>query len=400
MSPSDDTPAAPLSGVTVVDLSRYLPGPFAAHLLASLGARVLKVEEPTLGDPVRFAPPFVGGRSALAAPLLAGVESVALDLKKPAARAVLEDLLEDADVLLESSRPGTLARWGLEPETLRRRFPRLVICSLSGWGQDGPVAGRSGHDLTYQAVAGTLAPTATMPAHPWADLVGGWSMCGSVLAALVERGRTGAGTWIDAALFDAAVHANLLGWAGDADRPRAAGEPLTLSGALPCYDLYRTADGGYLALALLEPHFWQRFCDALGRKDLRRRHLDRSSATRRDLARLVAARSREQWATFMAEHDLPGEPVLSAAEASRHPQLLARGVLRRGADGLPRLAFPARFDGHRPRAGDQMPELGASTSAVLAEYGADGARKGRKSGVGARFSLKRWWMRRLAGRSA
>ena len=226
MSPSDDTPAAPLSGVTVVDLSRYLPGPFAAHLLASLGARVLKVEEPTLGDPVRFAPPFVGGRSALAAPLLAGVESVALDLKKPAARAVLEDLLEDADVLLESSRPGTLARWGLEPETLRRRFPRLVICSLSGWGQDGPVAGRSGHDLTYQAVAGTLAPTATMPAHPWADLVGGWSMCGSVLAALVERGRTGAGTWIDAALFDAAVHANLLGWAGDADRPRAAGEPV------------------------------------------------------------------------------------------------------------------------------------------------------------------------------
>lgn len=400
MTPSTaPPPAAPLRGVTVVDLTRYLPGPLAAQLLASLGARVIKVEEPTLGDPVRFSPPFVQGTSALAAPLLAGLESVALDLKKPAALAVLEGLLEDADVLLESSRPGTLRRWGLDPEDLRRRYPRLVICSLSGWGQDGPMVHRSGHDLTYQALAGVLAPTGTMPAQPLADLVGGWSACSAVLAALVERATTGAGTWIDAALYDAAVHANLLGWAGEGDRPKAVGEPLTLTGELPCYDLYRTADRGFLALALLEPHFWERFCDALGRKDLRRRHLDRSPETRRDLERLVASRSREQWAAFMAEHDLPGEPVLTAAEAARHPQLLARGVLRKGADGLPRLAFPARFDGRRPRAGDAVPELGEATAAVLAEHElAAGTRRGRRSGVGPRFSFKRWWWRRVARR--
>ncbi|HSL81199.1 MAG TPA: CaiB/BaiF CoA-transferase family protein, partial [Thermoanaerobaculia bacterium] len=164
----------PLRGILVVDLSRHLPGPLAAQLLASLGARVVKVEEPRAGDPVRLAPPVVrtgprtgtGPTSSLAALLLSGVESVALDLKRPGGREVLERLLERADVLLETFRPGTLARLGFPPEELRERFPRLVVCSLSGWGEDGPYAARAGHDLTYQALAGALAPTAATPAYP------------------------------------------------------------------------------------------------------------------------------------------------------------------------------------------------------------------------------------------
>ncbi|HEY2739828.1 MAG TPA: CaiB/BaiF CoA-transferase family protein, partial [Thermoanaerobaculia bacterium] len=283
---------APLSGLLVVDLTRHLPGPLAAHLLADLGARVIKIEEPALGDPVRHAPPRRGDTGALAAILLSGVESVALDLKQPAARQVLEALLARADVLLESFRPGTLERLGFAPEELRIRYPRLILCSISGWGQSGPYAARAGHDLTYQALAGSLAPTASptspsMPAVPVADVTGAWSAVTAILASLIEREKTGEGTTIDAALFDGAVHANLASWASEAEGAKTVGESLPLTGALPCYNLYRTAEGDTLALAALEPHFWELFCRAAGRPDLIRHHYRSRERSRRKVAALV-----------------------------------------------------------------------------------------------------------------
>src|SRR5436305_1738911 len=246
---------SPLQGTLVVDLSRHLPGPLAGRLLAGLGARVVKVEEPSLGDTIRTSPPVREGVGALGAILLAGVESLALDLKDSGAKGVLERLLARADVLLESFRPGTLARLGLPPEELRRRFPGLVICSLTGWGQSGPYAARAGHDLTYQAAAGTLAATAAMPALPVADLIGGWSAVTALPAALLGR------------------------------------------------------------------------------------------------------------------VDVPAEPVLSAAEARSHPQAIERALLSTGPDRLPRLAFPARFDGERPAPGGSAPDLGEHTSPILVELG-------------------------------
>jgi alpha-methylacyl-CoA racemase len=397
--------ASPLQGHLVVDLSRHLPGPLAVQLLASLGARVIKVEEPTAGDPVRLAPPLVRTsartRSSLAALLLSGVESVALDLKKPAGREVLDRLLERADVLLETFRPGTLARLGFPPEELRKRHPRLVVCSLSGYGADGPHAARAGHDLTYQALAGALAPTAAMPAYPAADVTGAWSAVAAILAALVERGRTGQGARIDASLYDAAVHLNLVGWAAEAGRSRALGEPHGLSGALPCYRLYRTADGGLLAVAPLEEHFWRGFCDLAGRPDLRRLQYREDEEAHRRVAEVVASRTLAEWRELLAEADLPIEPVLTAAEAVAHPQLEARDLLRRAEDGLYRLAFPARFDKARPRATERFAELGEDTDAVVDElYGetpADSSTR-RWAGVGPRASIKRrlsgWWLSR------
>jgi alpha-methylacyl-CoA racemase len=381
------SPPAPLAGRLVVDLSRHLPGPLTARLLADLGARVLKVEEPTLGDPVRQAPPRRSGTGALAAILLAGIESIALDLKQPSARAVLERLLERADVLIESFRPGTLARLGFPPEELRERFPRLVVCSISGWGQGGPYVRRAGHDLTYQALAGTLAPTAAMPAVQIADLTGAWSAVSSILAALLERERTGRGRHIDAALFDAAVHANLTAWAAEAGDRNAVGEELHLTGALPCYNLYRTAEGDTLALAALEPHFWRRFCEAAGRKDLIGLQFRASERARRKVASLVRSRTRAEWMDLLVREDIPAEMVLSAAEVRSHPQTRERGVLAEGPDALPRLAFPARLDGERPQAGARMPGLGEHTRPVLEELG---IREYEESyGVGRRFSWKR-----------
>lgn len=386
--------ATPLAGLLVVDLSRLLPGPLTTRLLADLGARVLKVEEPEVGDPVRLAPPRRGATGALAGLLLAGVESLALDLKERSGRTVLEALLDRADVLVESFRPGTLARLGFPLERLRERWPRLVVCSISGWGTDGPYAARAGHDLTYQAIAGVLAPTVSMPAAPLADLVGAWSAVSAVLAALVERERTGRGSHVDAALFDAGVHANLTAWAaGAGERPKKVGESLPLSGALPCYNLYRTAEGDVLALAALEPHFWRRFCAAAGRKDLAGKQYSASRRVHRKVEALIRSRTRAEWLELLAREDIPAEMVLSAAEAREHPQTRARGVLLDGPDALPRLGFPARLDGERPRAASRVPAHGEHTRALLEEFGLHGYEAAY--GVGRRFSWKRllarWW---------
>lgn len=382
--------AAPLAGLTVVDLSRLLPGPLAARLLADLGARVIKVEEPSLGDPVRLAPPRRGADGALGSLLLAGVESIALDLKSPEARDVLDRLLAGADVMLDTLRPGTLERLGLAPAALAERYPRLVVCSLTGWGQGGPWAARAGHDLTYQAAAGSLAPTGGMPAVPVADVAGAWCAVASILAALHERHDSGRGGRIDAALFDAAVHANLTAWAEEAGGPRAVGEALPLSGELPCYGLYETAGGTLLAVAALEPHFWHRLCHAAGAPELEARQYSRDPADRLRVAAMIKERSAGQWAELAAEHDLPVEPVRSAAAAAAHPQAEHRGVLDRGADGLPRLAFPALFDGARPRAAERVPRLGGDTGRLLEELGMEmGLLRRFSGGVGRRFSLKR-----------
>lgn len=389
----------------MVDLTRHLPGPLAAHLLADLGARVVKVEEPRQGDPVRLAPPLVKGRSALAALLLSGVESVALDLKNEEAVAVLEALLERADVLLESFRPGTLTRLGLDPDELLERHPRLVVCSVSGWGQDGPYRDRAGHDLTYQALSGSLASTApAMPPFPAADTTGAWAAVSSVLAAIYRRERTGRGARVDASLFDAAVHNNLVAWADAAGGSRGGeevGRPHGLSGALPCYDLYETADGGVLAVAPLEEHFWRRFCRVADREDLVKLQYREEGEARRQVAEAIASRTLDQWVRLLAEVDLPIEPVLSVPAAVRHPQTVHRELLRRADDGLYRLGYPARIDGERPRAGGAYPKLGGDTDRLLRELGVEVAgsvRGRRRRGIGPRVSwgwrLRRWFLGR------
>ena len=396
-----DSPASqPLRGITVVDLSRYLPGPLVGRLLGDLGARVIKVEEPKLGDPSRHAPPVADEISSLAAILLAGHESIALDLKKPTARDLLEDLLMSADVLVESFRPGTLKSFGLDPESLRQLFPHLIICSVTGWGQDGDYAWRAGHDLGYQAIAGTLAAGGGIPAVQVADIVGGWSAALAVTAALHRRGETGLGCWIDQALLDAAGHASVTAWAAEADGAKAVAEPLMLTGALPCYDLYRTRDGGTLALAALEPKFWSKFCAATERKDLLRKQFSGDRAVRRQVAQLVAERSRDEWAELMTEHDIPAEPVLSLRESLAHPQVQERDLVHLDERGFAQLGYPAKIDGERPRSESRVADLGADTADVLQEFGLSTGLSSlgkRRAGVGKRFSVRRW-ATRVAGK--
>jgi len=299
----------PLAGLVVVDLTRYLPGPFASRELMRLGARVTRLLPPG-GDPLRELAP------AWHEALNAGKETVELDLKAEPGRG--QALCAEADVVLESFRPGVAHRLGVGYEALRARNPRVVHCALSGWGQDGPLAGRAGHDLGYLARAGLLAlsgeahgPPAP-PAGQIADLSGSFLAAVGVLAALHERERSGEGQSVDVSLAHGAM-SWLTATVAAEERPRRG--RLRLHGAFACYAVYACADG-WVALGALEPKFWEAFCRGAGREDLLP-HAFAAPGTpeRQAVAEVLAARTRAEWDAFGAEHDCCLEPVLEPEEA-------------------------------------------------------------------------------------
>jgi alpha-methylacyl-CoA racemase len=371
----------PLHGKRVLDLTRLLPGPYAGQMLAELGADVIKVEEPGQGDGGRTAPPFVQGRAVGFQAINSGKRSIALNLKAPAGRAALLRLVDSADVLLEGFRPGTLARLGLAHETLLERNPRLIICAITGYGQQGPYRQRAGHDLNYLGYSGLLAQLARTGAPPhapgvqFADVAGGAMMAViGILAALVARGVSGRGQMVDVAMLDGCV---ALAPRDMAFVARGVGETSPgagrLSGALPCYNTYATADDRYVTLAALEAKFWREFCQRVGRPDLEPRHAprdeDERDATMGELAALFRTKTRDEWLALLAETDSCVGPVNTLMEAQADPQVQARGVLTGQAQGSPRVRSVPLLSATPPRALGPAPDLGEHTSAVLAEAG-------------------------------
>jgi crotonobetainyl-CoA:carnitine CoA-transferase CaiB-like acyl-CoA transferase len=373
--------ALPLAGLRVLDLSRLLPGPYATLVLADLGADVVKVEHPDGGDPLRRLPPLAGRESGAFHALNRNKRSLGLDLKAPAGRDAFLRLCRGADVVVESFRPGALARLGLGWEVLHAANPRLVLCSISGWGQDGPAAQRAGHDLDYAAVAGLVglngAPGAPQPLPaPVADVAGGaWPAVAGILAALLGRGRDGEGTWVDVSMAEGALSllALPLAMAWSRGTPPARGaEPL--SGGRSSYGVHRTRDGRHVALAALEPKFFEAFCRAVGRPELAARQLeDGGAGPRAELEAIFAARTFEEWVAFAAAHDCCLAPVWEGDEPRADPQLRARGAFLEvetpwEGRAMPGLALPLRLQGAEPprRA---APRLGEHGAAVLREYG-------------------------------
>lgn len=351
-----------LAGVRVVDLTRLLPGPFCSMLLADLGADVVKIEAPSGGDYARWFPPTLGpgnapgtdphpnhphgnglagngpwgtgSMGALFAAINRGKRSLGLDLKQERGREALTRLIATADVVLESFRPGVMERLGFGPEQLSVRHPGLVYCAISGYGQSGPYRDRAGHDLNYLALSGALeqnGPRSGAPVAPGfqpADVAGGalYAALG-IVSALLHKQRTGSGAQLDIAMTEGALTlmSPLLARVGaNATLPARGADQLT--GGLPCYRVYETADGRFIALAALEPKFWNAFCDAVERPDWKARGHSADSPIHADVEALFRTATRDEWVQRLVADDICCEPVLNAEEVLESALMQARGA--------------------------------------------------------------------------
>jgi alpha-methylacyl-CoA racemase len=366
----------PLTGVRVLDLSRLLPGPFATMILAGLGADVVKVEDLDGGDYMRWTPPLHEGTSVMFTSLNRDKRSLRLDLKSARGRELFLQLVERFDVVLESFRPGVLGRLGLGVDELHERNPRLVICSISGFGQDGPDRLLVGHDLNYLARAGALGITGTADGHPVvpgvqiADIGGGsLGAVTAILAALRLRDRTGAGSHCDVSMVD-----GVLSWMSPHIAAALQGSPsgaarMLLNGGHPCYRVYRCADG-WMSVAALEPKFWARLCELLDVNDIREGAFAAGDDAERVAARLegvLLAGTRAHWRQHFAGEDVCCEPVLDIDEVVEDAQVRHRAD---AVDGeLAWFPFHVGEHGHAPTG--RAPGYGADSRTVLAEVGID-----------------------------
>lgn len=357
----------PLAGIRVLDLSRYLPGPFCSLQLAWLGADVIVIEQPPHGDPLRTMPPYDDeGVSRAYASLRRDCEIRMLDLQDEADRTAAAELARDADVLVESFRPGVAARLGLGVDALRAQNPGLVYASLSGYGQTGPWAQAPGHDLGYEALAGILEQSGTTsqivpPPVPIADLAGGFAAATAICAALVRRAATGDGCALDISLTEAALAMQAMHLPGLGE-PGTARNRGMLTGGLACYGAYRCSDGEWISVAPIEPKFFAALLRTLGRDDLAHAHMDPAAqpALRSELEAIFATRTAREWEAEFGGAD-GGDAcvvrVLHGTELASHPQHAARGAVRSTAAGaMP--ASPYVIDATRSDTGQRV---GSST---------------------------------------
>jgi crotonobetainyl-CoA:carnitine CoA-transferase CaiB-like acyl-CoA transferase len=371
---------AALAGIRVVDLTRYIPGPYCTMLLGDLGADVIKVEAPPFGDPVRAVPPAVDGESAAHAALNRNKRSMVVDIRQEEGAAVVRRLAATADVFIEAYRPGALERRGLGPERLLGENPRLVYCSLTGYGKDGPLAGRAGHDIDYLALGGLLATLAGgdgrpgMPGAQIADMTGALLATIGILAALHARERTGRGQHVDVSMLEGVLALMTV----PATRRLAGGDDANeLTGTHACYNVFRCRDGRYVAVGALEPKFWESLCRALGLPQLVGRQWARGSSGQEVLEAVrdaFASRDREEWLAKLASVDACVEPVLAVEEAVELAHTRMRSGVTETAAGRAQIrtvASPLRLS-DTPVAMRRSVALGEHTSEILEEFGFGG----------------------------
>lgn len=379
----------PLAGIRVLDLTRLLPGPMCTLYLADLGADVIKVEDTGAGD---YARSVSVSPSAAPSEMTAwyrainrNKRSLAVDLKAVDGHAAFMALARDADVVVEGFRPGVVRALRVDYDAVRAVNRRVVYCALSGYGQTGPRALEAGHDINYLGYAGILNHTGERGGAPAlasvqiADLLGGAATAAiAILAALLGAQRTGEGRYVDVAMADAVLAHQImaLGTLDDAGDAPPRGEDL-LTGGVPCYGVYETLGGGWLAVGALEPKFWRTLCETLDRPDLVPLQFatgPEGTGVREMLAAIFSRHTRDAWARRFAGVDCCVTPVLTFAEALADPQFTARAMVIERADGSRQYAPPWRFAPGAFSVTRDAPRQGEHTREVLREVGyADGA---------------------------
>ncbi len=361
----------PLEGVRILDLTRLLPGGVCTMMLAEMGADVVKIEDPNGGDYARWMPPLINDQSVYFRMNNRGKRSIILDLKQEQGQSVLKKLVEKVDILVEGFRPDVMKRLGCDYEALKVVNPRLVYCAISGWGADGPYAGRSGHDLNYVSIAG-LSGAMKQPAvfgGQVADIGGAYIAVNGILAALLRRERTGTGGFVDTSLFESTLPFGMYPWVEAVMTRREGGEG-GLTGGAACYRIYQTRDGKSVSLAALEPKFWGNFCAAIERPDLMTDYLapERQSYLHIELEEIFALRTGDEWEILLNDVDCCFAVVRPPAALGDDPHVQARGLVGMDKDGAPWMRSPIRLDGDAYEPGS-VPGYGEHTRAVLLEVG-------------------------------
>lgn len=374
----------PLAGLKVLDFTTLLPGPFATMVLSDLGADVLRIVSASRPDLVGFLPPFLPGNdvSAALAYLGRGKRCLSLNITLPQAAEIVHRLISQYDIILEQFRPGVMARYGLDYESLRAVNPAIVYCSLTGYGQTGPMKSKAGHDLNYLARSGCLSYSGRVEGGPSlfgiqiSDLAGGsMNAVIGILASVVRRDRTGRGQYVDVSMTDGIMALNAMTGAGflvDGREPRREGEVLN-GGTL--YDLYETADGRHLSIGSVEPQFYMRLCRAIGREDLAD-----SGIAPLDLApvkdqfrQIIRSKTLVEWQEVFSPLDACVEPVFTLAEAFSDPHAVEREMVVEvdAPDGgkVRQIASPVKFSETRQeyRSAGSMDVSG--TPGILSEVG-------------------------------
>lgn len=378
---------APLSGVTVLDFTRVLSGPYCTMVLGDMGARVIKLEHPERGDDTRhWGPPFVGDESAYFLSINRNKESVTLDFKHPAACEVLDRLLPTVDVIVENFRPGTLVSCSLDAHSVTRRFPRLVYCSISGYGQSGPRASEPGYDAVIQAEGGLMSVTGDANGPPFrlgvaiSDITAGLFAAQGILAALLARAHTGRGQIVDVGMLDATAalltYQAAIQFATGKAPPRMGNRHPTIAP----YETFTAADGD-VVVAVGNEAIWRRFCEATRLDALaddprfasNRARLENYAELRPLIAGRLATESRATWLSRFTFAGVPAGSVRDIGEVLDDPQLAAREMIQ----SVPHttvgpvnvIGSPVKLSDTPARVRTAPPVLGQHTDAVLAELG-------------------------------
>lgn len=389
----------PLVGLKVLDLSRLLPGPYATLMLADMGADVLKVEDTQMGDYIRWGNPKVGGENVMFLALNRNKRSIKLNLKTDEGREIFKKLVKEADVVVESFRPGVMSKLGLGYEQLREVNPGIIFCAISGYGQDGPYKDRAGHDINYIGIAGALGQTGTkeggpvVPGVQIGDLAGGSMQAViGILAAVQGRQKTGQGRFVDVSMTDGVVGWLVMqaavyfatGYTGGAGQN-------TLNGGLPEYSVYETSDGKYLSVGALEPKFFARICELMELQQYNEVGAkgERSAEIRAALTARFKEKTQAEWLAILGDEDTCVGPVYDLNEVFDDPQVQARGLVVEAehpkAGKLKQIGLSIKLDGitEKDIVRHPAPGYGEQTGDILVAmgYSAEDVERLKKEGV-------------------